>query len=334
MYIEALTPSKKKEWKAFLEAFELKPDESISETILIYDDEKLVATGSRYENILKCIAVSPEKQGEDLTSKIISSLRQSAFSQGYSHLFLYTKPQYKNIFSSLFFYEIARTDKVLLMENREKAINKFLDNIKEETAEGIIGACVMNCNPFTNGHRYLIETASKQCDRLYVFVLSEDKSMFSFKDRLEMVKLGTADIKNVTVAETGPYLISSATFPTYFLKERDNKEEIHCLLDIEIFSKYFGKELNISKRFVGTEPLSPLTHSYNQALKKYLPQNGIEVVEIPRIEYDSLPISASKVRELFLSKKFKELEKEVPKTTYDYITKEDFICRKDKEVTD
>lgn len=103
------------------------------------------------------------------------------------------------------------------MENRKGGIDSFLAEICKEKPEGNIGAIVMNANPFTKGHRYLIETAAEKCDKLYVFVVSEDKSLFSAKDRLEMVKLGTKDIEKVTVLPTGPYLVSSATFPTYFL---------------------------------------------------------------------------------------------------------------------
>ena len=166
----------------------------------------------------------------------------------------------------------------------------------------------MNCNPFTKGHRYLIETAAAECDRLYVFVLSEDKSEFSAKDRLEMVRLGTADISNVTVLPTGPYLISSATFPTYFLKERDKAQQIHCLLDIEIFCQYFVPKFGITHRYIGTEPLSAMTNQYNEALLAHLPQKGISVRQIPRMELDGIPVSASAVRKALVEENTEALE--------------------------
>lgn len=53
-----------------------------------------------------------------------------------------------------------------------------------------IGSIVMNCNPFTLGHRYLVEEASRQSDLLYIFVVEEDKSDFPFEDRFNMVKAG------------------------------------------------------------------------------------------------------------------------------------------------
>ena len=223
------------------------------------------------------------------------------------------------MFSSLFFYPIAQTKDVLLMENKEHGIRDFLASLPEGKPQGAVGALVMNCNPFTKGHRYLIETAAKECDQVYIFVLSEDKSEFSAQDRMELVKLGTADLHNVTVLPTGPYLISSATFPTYFLKDREQAGTIQCLLDIDIFCKYYAPKFGIQRRYVGTEPLSPMTDQYNRALLAALPEKGVEVRQIPRLEQDDTPVSASAVRAALAAGDWDRLEKLVPKTTYDYL---------------
>jgi [citrate (pro-3S)-lyase] ligase len=225
------------------------------------------------------------------------------------------------MFSSLFFYPIAKTEDVLLMENKQDGIQSFSEDLPKKDTEGTVGAAVMNCNPFTKGHRYLIETAAKQCDQLYVFVLSEDKSEFSAKDRLEMVKRGTEDLPNVTVLPTGPYLISSATFPTYFLKEREKATQVQCLLDIAVFTKYFAPKFGITHRFVGTEPLSPMTNAYNEALKQHLPHAGIELHEIPRLEADGAPVSASRVRALLQEGNTEALAQLLPETTLAYLNR-------------
>ena len=187
------TGRKEKLWAEFLKKTDLQADENLEQTVRVWYDGELIATGSRQGNLLKCIAVDDLHQGEGLTATLLTQLRQDAFSAGHSHLFLYTKPKNKFMFSSLFFYPIAQTDNVLLMENKPNGIGSFLDSMTALPATGKVGAAVMNCNPFTIGHRYLIETAAKECDLLYIFVLSEDKSEFSFADRLEMVKRGTAD---------------------------------------------------------------------------------------------------------------------------------------------
>ena len=316
--VKQLRGSVLESWKTLLRRAALEPDADSDSTVLIWEGSDLIAAASRKENLLKCIAVDDARQGEGLTATLLTTLRQDAFQNGYNHLFLYTKPQNRYMFSSLFFYPIAETRQVLLMENRQGGIDQFLDTLLACPSDGIVGAAVMNCNPFTKGHRYLIETAAKECDRLYVFVLSEDKSEFSAADRIEMVRRGTADLPNVTVLPTGPYLISSATFPTYFLKDRENAESIHCLLDIEIFCKYYAPKFSITRRYVGTEPLSPMTNQYNDALKEYLPKKGIQLREIPRLEI-GVPVSASAVRAALQKGDFDTLAELLPSTSYEYI---------------
>jgi len=332
MYVELTSApkgTKFKKWQALLSQAGLTPDEQTERTVLVWEDDELIATGSRQGNLLKCIAVDAMHQGMDLTSTLLTNLRQDAFSHGHKHLFLYTKPGNEYMFSSLFFYPIAKTGQVLLMESLRNGITEFLSQLPDGDSQDKIGAAVMNCNPFTKGHRYLIETAAKECDRLYVFVLSEDKSTFSAKDRMEMVKLGTADLSNVTVLPTGPYLISSATFPTYFLKEREKAEQIHCLLDIEIFCKYFVPKFKITHRFVGTEPLSQMTNQYNDALKAHLPEKGIVLREIPRLEESGTPVSASAVRSCLEKGELDKLKALVPTSTYKYLTENNLLIRKE-----
>ena len=316
--VYALRGKKLTAWQTLLKQAGLTPDMDWETTVLIWDEGDLVAAASRMGNLLKCIAVDDSHQGEGLTATLLTQLRQDAFQAGHSHLFLYTKPKNREMFSSLFFYPIAETADVLLMENKENGIEGFLETLPDDLCGGTVGALVMNCNPFTKGHRYLIETAAKECLRVYVFVLSEDKSQFSAADRLEMVRRGTEDIPNVKVLPTGPYLISSATFPTYFLKDREGAEQVHCLLDIEIFCNYYAPRLGISRRYVGTEPLSPMTAQYNEALKANLPQRGIAVREIPRLEI-GVPVSASAVREALEKGDDETLRSMLPLTTYNYL---------------
>lgn len=292
----------------------LQPDANVEQTALLWDNGELIAVGSRAGNLLKCIAVDRDHRGEDLTAAVLSALRQEAFGAGHRHLFLYTKPQNRLQFESLFFYPIAQTDDVLLMENEKDGIRHFLDTFPDETDDNV-GAIVMNCDPFTLGHQYLIETAAAVCKKLYVFVLSEDRGTFSAEDRLTMVKHGTAHLANVTVLPTGPYLISAATFPSYFLKDQERVGEVQCRLDIEIFSKYYVPRFGIARRFVGEEPLCEVTRQYNEALKRFLP---IEVTEIPRLEKDGTPVSASRVRRFLDEGDFEAAAALVPATTAEF----------------
>ena len=314
-----LTGRKRNIWEHLLRNAGLTPDNQVDCTLLIWDHDELIATGSRYGNILKCIAVDNSRQGEDLTATILTQLRQDALQAGHRHLFLYTKPQNRLMFSSLFFYPIAATDSVLLMENQQNGIGEFLDGLSVSPADGITGAVVMNCNPFTLGHRYLIEQAAKECDRLLVFVLSEDRSYFKTADRMAMVKAGTADLSNVTILPTGPYLISSATFPTYFLKEQADTLHVQCQLDVAVFGSHFVPKFGITRRFVGSEPFCPVTSAYNQALHQLLPEYGVSLLEIPRLETNNTPVSATNVRKLIEEKNEEGIRALVPDSTFRYL---------------
>ena len=320
-----LRGTKLEAWETLLNKAGLTYEGDTCDTVLIWDGDTLAATGSRQGYLLKYIAVDPDRRGEDLTASVISALRTEAFGEGYDHLFLYTKPENETVFSSLFFYPIAATDRVLLMESRRDGIRDFIATLEAVDKRGRVGAIVMNCNPFTLGHKYLIEKASDECDHVCVFVLSEDKSDFSASDRIEMVRLGTEHLSNVTVMPTGNYLISAATFPTYFIKDRESANDVQCLLDIEIFGKYFVPHFNIAARYVGSEPLSPTTAKYNLALSENLSKFGVELVTVERIENEGAPISASRVRECIKSGDLVALEKLLPETTLEYLRKKDLI---------
>jgi len=181
------------------------------------------------------------------------------------------------------------------------------------------GAIVMNCNPFTLGHRFLIETARAQVEHLYIMVVEEDKSVFKFKDRIEMIRRGVADMPGVEVIPSGKFVISALTFPEYFEKGALQDETIDTTTDIEIFCTKIAPALRISTRFVGEEPLDRVTNQYNSRMKELLPTHGLKLVEIKRREYGTTVISASRVRKLLQEKQYDEVKKLVPPTTYDYL---------------
>lgn len=320
-----LSETVKRRRQALLSRCGIAADENVDYTALLYDGETLVAAGSRRGNILKCIAVDETYQGEGLTATLLTELRREAFDRGLTHLFLYTKPKNKLQFTSLFFYPVAETADVLLLENVQDGITQFINTLDGTRHTGRVGAAVMHCNPFTLGHRYLVETAAGECDHLYIFVLSEEGGPFPAADRLRLVKAGTEDIPNVTVLPTGPYLISSATFPDYFLRQKTDATRVQCELDAELFLRYFAPHFGITARYVGTEPLSPLTEQYNGVLKAYLPPRGIEVREIERKTEGDVPISASRVRALLGQNAPEQLRHLVPATTFTYLEQRQLI---------
>ncbi len=184
---------------------------------------------------------------------------------------------------------------------------------------GKIGAIVMNCNPFTKGHRYLVEKASGMVQHLYLMIVEEDKSLFSWKDRYKMVLLATGDLKNVTVVPSGNYCISNKTFTQYFDKENvDSVDDLSY--DLHVFGEVIAKQLGITHRFIGTEPMDNLTNEYNRAIKRILPEYGIEVVEVSREKDENGDvISATNVRKAYRDGDFNLVKKWVPPKVYTYI---------------
>ena len=206
-------------------------------------------------------------------------------------------------------------------------LNAYLESLKKYTRNnsGNAGAIVMNCNPFTKGHRYLIENTANIVANLYIFVVEENKSMFSFADRFQLIEKGVIDLKNVKVLPSGKFILSSITFPEYFTKESINNIIVDTSLDIDIFAKYIAPTLNIIYRFVGEEPYDPITKQYNNTMKEMLPKYGITVIEIPRVQTsDGNPISASRVRSLIRDGNLSKIQEIVPSTTYNYIASKFF----------
>ena len=214
-------------------------------------------------------------------------------------------------------------------ENREECKEEGKTNLNTSTSQHLNtstpqhltttpprgGVVVMNCNPFTLGHRYLIEQAAKQVERLYVMVVREDCSLFAYTERKAMVEQGVADIENVNVIDGSDYAISRATFPTYFLKRLDDAADTQMLLDLDLFRRHIAPALGATVRFVGTEPTDQLTRRYNQLMHEALK----DVRETARLEKDGYAVSASRVRKAMEEGDMNTIRQLVPPTTLPYI---------------
>lgn len=302
--------------RAFLNACGLEYDESIQFTALLMEDDSIAATASLDGGTIKCVAVSPDHQGEDLTAQLLTVLLQEAAQQGIGHLMLYTKPRNQHLFSGLGFHPVMRTADVLLMENRRNGLHAFLAGLtKPADDRQPIGCIVANCNPFTLGHRYLIEQAAAECAWVHLFILSENKGMFQPDTRLQMAKEGCQDLPNVLIHPTGPYMVSSATFPSYFLKDKDAAARIHCELDIRLFGEEIAPALGVTRRYVGSEPFCPVTAQYNTRMRQLLPGYGVELIELERKNAGGIAVSASRVRALIQDGATEELTSLLPPST-------------------
>lgn len=310
------------EMDALLRREGIKRDQHLDYSCGLYDEEEeLLATGSCFGNTIRCLAVSGGRRGEGLLVQIMSHLMDVQARRGNLHVFLYTKPENLDFFVGLGFWPIVISDGVAFLENRRDGFYHYCTGLKPGSGERI-AAVVMNCNPFTLGHRHLLEQAAKENDVVHLFLLSEDRGPIPFSVRKKLVQEGIADLPNVILQETGSYLISSATFPGYFLKDGDAAIHAQARLDLQIFGE-LAKALGIRRRYVGEEKTSHVTAMYNQIMAERLPAMGIECIQIPRLEADGQVISASTVRQAIHDGALDTVRQMLPESTYRYFASEE-----------
>lgn len=319
---EIYLKSEKQELIEFLKRENLDYEDDINYSIVAKEDGKIIASASLADNVIKGVAISKEYRNQGLSNQLISKIIDRASEQEIFDLSIFTKPENINLFTSLGFDLLEKTKDVALLDNNIAAFNKYLEKLKSLNMRNA-AALVLNCNPFTLGHRYLIEKASRENEQVIIFVVQEDKSLFSFKERFYLIKEGTKDLKNIHYLSSGKYLISNSTFPTYFIKDKAKANSIYTQLDCTIFAKYIARALDIKKRYVGTESTDLVTKDYNQSMKDIFKKYDIELIEVQRLQNDSKDISASNVRKIIKESKdksdFKPLKNLLPLVTYNYL---------------
>ncbi len=310
----------------FLSENDLSIDTTVEVFIIVTRNDRLIACGGIAGNIIKCVAISESVRGEGLALTLATELINLAYERNCPNLFIYTKTNNEALFKQCGFYTLTSVPGLMvLMENSATRLERYASYLTTLRQAGSkIGCIVMNANPFTHGHRYLIQKAAEQCDWLHVFLVKEDTSRFPYEDRLALVRAGTADIKKLTVHRGSEYIISRATFPCYFIKEQGVLNHCHTEIDLKIFRQYLAPALGVTHRFVGTEPYCAVTATYNQDMRHWLETPmlqapPIELVEIERLQYHGMAISASWVRKLLVKKDFLTIDYLVPEVTRDYI---------------
>ena len=282
------------------------------------EDYHVIGTGSCFGNTLRCFAVSSDHQGEGLLNQIITHLIEVQCARGNLHLFLYTKGKSSKFFGDLGFYEIARVeDTLVFMENRRDGFGAYLRGLEKTKTEGSSAALVMNANPFTLGHQYLVETAAGPPGIPPPPSSPIWSCLGLLAVRKRLVAEGVRHLSNVVLHDSGPYIISNATFPSYFLKDETAVIEGHARLDLAVFTK-IAAVLNVTARYVGEEPASQVTGLYNQIMKEQLPKAGIHCIIVPRKQAGGKAISASTVRQCLQNGDWESLKALVPATTLEY----------------
>lgn len=246
----------------------------------VHEEGSLVAVGARAGRVLKMLAIAPAHRGGSLLGEIVSALVARGIAAGFDSLFVFTKPGYAGSFAALNFTLLAEQEQAVLLEFGN-GLKRWLAAHSHWRRTGLNGAVVVNGNPFSRGHRQLIETAARQVDNLYVFVVAEDRSALPF-----LVRDGVCDIANVVVLDPADYRIGAASFPTYFLKPDDPVARIRAELDATLFASRIAPFFGITRRFTGADS-TPETATDEAAMTAVLRAHGIEVSEIPHPPGDS-----------------------------------------------
>ena len=323
-------PKIHQEWGELLELTGLTTDPPYTSVFGIYENEVLVATGARDDNRLKCVAIHPEHQKGTLFNELLSGLITEAHEQGIDRLFLYTKPGSADAFSHLGFRVLATTpDGVAFMERGTPNLFDYLDQLQEsnrayEAQHGKVGgpveSIVMNANPFTLGHRALIENALSRAKRLHLFILTEDASLIPTEVRERLVREGTADLPGIIYHPTDSYIISRASFPSYFLKKEKEGTKTQATLDAILYRDAIAPALGITNRTVGDEPFDLVTSIYNESLQEQF-RGSITLSLMPRVSTpEGTVISASRVRAALMDGDMKTFRLLVPDSTYRFFS--------------
>ena len=319
----------------FLAANGLRLEEVDMYLAVLNADGHILAGGGLSKDIIKCIAVAAEARSEGLAAPLVSRLIAEASARGVHNLKVFTKPENQAIFESMGFKLLAQAPKAILMENG-RGLERYCEYLRSFRREGRGGVIVMNANPFTLGHKYLIDKASVQVDTLYVIPVREDVSQFPYAERLAMIQAANANPthtdasfvmpggdrgSHVVVLEGSDYCISAATFPTYFLKDLSDAAETQMRLDLDLYSRWIAPALGASVRFVGSEPFDALTAHYNTLIP-----NSVEIPRLhlastgPEVCFTSAPVvSASKVRQALAEGRYREAAAMCPETTHPYL---------------
>ncbi|HEY8907793.1 MAG TPA: [citrate (pro-3S)-lyase] ligase [Rhodoferax sp.] len=320
------SPKLRSEITEFLQSCDLELDGNLADFVTVREGKRLVACAGMGENVIKCVAVSPGLRGQNITLRLISDVTNLAADMGRYQLFLYTKPENVDTFSRCGFYPLVEMPGVIaLMENSPVGLTRYCKQLADKRHSGQkIGGVVMNANPFTFGHQYLAQQASESCDWLHVFVVGENSSLITYEDRYALVCDGLKHLPRTTVHPGSIYMISKATFPSYFLKDRGIVDQCHTALDLIIFREHVAPALGITHRFVGTEPFCPVTRKYNEDMKRWLMHEPSEapvvtVVELERKLQSGTAISASEVRRCLRADNFDHMADLVPQATIDLL---------------
>jgi [citrate (pro-3S)-lyase] ligase len=321
------------EARRLIESQDLLFEENCDDLVGVFENGRLIATAGRAGFVFKMITILPEQQGGEILGALLTELIRLGRAAGHDVFWIFTRPESMSSFLPFGFRLLVTGGKAALLESGG-GFEQWLAEHVGRVRPGRNGACVLNANPFTLGHLYLVEQASRRVDTLYAFLVREDLSVFPYAVRRRLADRATAHLCNVIVLDTSRYAISAGTFPSYFLKRLDQVALEQMRIDLHLFGHRIAPAFHIQARFVGTEPYDPTTDAYNDVMREVLPAYGIELTELPRtsgVERGREEfISAAKVRAALARRDFEKLRCWVPHTTLEFLQSKDGLAVADR----
>uniref|UniRef100_O53076 [Citrate [pro-3S]-lyase] ligase n=1 Tax=Leuconostoc mesenteroides subsp. cremoris TaxID=33965 RepID=CITC_LEUMC len=318
----------RRDWQNFLMACGIKNfDDSelnpLDITIAVYENEEIIGTGSIAGDVIKYVAVQETTMSghSTLFNQLMTKLENFMAVEGRFHQFVLRNQFTKKVLNTLASKRWLSVNKEFCWKKDYQILRNTCQQFPSQTPIDKVASVVINANPFTNGHRFLIEEASRNNELVYVFVLNQEASLFHTDERIALVKAGVQDLSNVIVVNGGAYIISYLTFPAYFLKHNDSAIDYQTTIDVRLFKYKIASALGITSRYVGSEPLSHTTNLYNQKLISELnPQIEVHVIQRKLAAGDLGVISARTVREAIDKGDEAVWQKMVTETTQHFIS--------------
>jgi len=304
--------------KLLLQQHNLKYENNVTYTIGLYDEKKIVATGSLHNNVIKMIAVDRNYQGENLATIIMTNLIQQLSLQKMDKYFLYTTPDNKEFFMRFSLSLVYETKDIVMLENNVFTIEEQLLTIKKTipVLVGTTAALVMKCNPVTLSHLLLIETCAIKHDKAIIFLV-EDDTAIPYKVRKDLLEKTTKNIKNVYIVPATKYIISPYSFPTYFLKDSATAFRIYNDLDVSIFAHYFMKIFEIDFRYVAATQKTLSSDTYIQSMTHILKE---QLIMIPPLYKDGIITTTSLIRKHAKKRNYSLIKHLLPEASYNFLT--------------
>jgi [citrate (pro-3S)-lyase] ligase len=322
------------EARALVQASGLLFEEGVDDVVGMHQEGRIVATASRAGFVLKMFAIEPEWQGGSILGDLAAELIRLGRAAGHESFFVFTRPEHALAFEQIGFRLLVTGGTASLLEYGG-GFDAYLKAHETRIRPGRNGASVINGNPFTYGHLYLVESSAARVETFYVFVVREDRSVFPFDVRIRLAREATRHLGNVEVLDTSRYAVSAGTFPSYFLKKLDAIAIAQMQIDLRLFASRIAPAFHVRTRFVGHEPFDTTTAAYNRTMREVFPEYGLGLSEIQRLcePADAVRrlapdrgggfISATKVRAALARRDFDALRCMVPGTTLEFLRSEE-----------